>query len=403
MLNLMELFLNVVQSKLKMGLIGGGGAGFIGRVHVTAATLDREAELVAGAFSSDPGKSKRHSEEFSISPTRSYGSYTELLDSEMKLPSTERVDFITIATPNHTHADIAIAALKSGFHVICDKPMTTNLADARKLIEAVSESGKIFVLSHNYSGYPMVRQAREMIHHGDLGELLSIRVAYKQGWMHGLQSGVTPSRGAWKSDPSKNGLAGSLGDIGTHAFHLLSFVTGLKPAALMCKMKSFSDHHELDDYGQAIIQLSGETMASVLWSQVSHGRLNDLSIQIDGSRGALSWRQENPNQLTFGQLGKPTMTYERHPNADYMTPNAKYASRLPAGHPEAFFEAFANLYRDAYRKMRALNEVEDRQPGGVEDLCPTVLDGFDGVRFMHLCLNSNANGSSWVNWTDDSE
>ncbi len=390
-------------SKLKMGLIGGGGAGFIGRVHVTAATLDREAELVAGAFSSSPEKSKRCAAEFSVSPARAYGSYSDLLSSENRLPSNDRIDFVTIATPNHTHADIAICALKSGFHVICDKPMTTNLDDARRLVETVSETGKVFVLSHNYSGYPMVRQAREMIRNGEIGEVLAIRVAYKQGWMHGMQAGITPNRGAWKSDPLKNGPAGSLGDVGTHAFHLLSFITGLKPTALMCKLKSFSSHHNLDDYGQAIMQMSGDTMATVMWSQVSHGRLNDLSIQIDGSKGALSWRQESPNQLIFGQLGKPTMTYDRHPSADYTTPDAKIASRLPAGHPEAFFEAFANLYRDAYRKMRCLTASKEPQLDGVTDLCPSVWDGFDGVLFTHHCLNSNARGCSWVNWCEDQE
>lgn len=381
---------------LRMGLIGGGGAGFIGRVHATAATLDREAELVAGALSSDPVRSRDAAKAFRIDPSRAYGSYEQLLREESLRPEGERIDFVSIATPNHTHAAIASAALKAGFHVVCDKPMTTTLADAERLVDEVRRSGRVFALTHNYSGYPMVRQAREMIAAGDLGELLAVRVTYVQGWMHGMDPSQTPARGAWKSDPDKNGRAGSLGDVGTHAFHLLRFVSSLKPVSLLSRMSSYSPHHELDDYGHAMLRMDQEATGMITWSQVSHGRLNDLSIEVDGSKAALSWRQESPNQLIVRSLGKPTRTYERNPNADYTTASAAAACRLPAGHPEAFFEAFANVYRDAFRDMRG--DGGDAAFQGNPPLYPTVQDGWEGVRFVHRCLESNDQDSAWCAW-----
>lgn len=384
--------------KFKMGLIGGGGKGFIGRVHVTAATLDREAELVAGAFSSDPSKALSYAADFGVQSERAYATYEKLLQQEQLLSNSEKVDFVSIATPNHTHAKIAVAALRSGFHVICDKPMTTNLEDAKSLVEVVAETNKVFALTHNYSGYPMVRQAREMIRNGDLGELIAVRVSYKQGWMHGMDTEVIPERGAWKSDPMLNGRAGSLGDVGTHAFHLLRFVTGLIPLSLTCKMSSYSKHHNLDDYGQAIIQTTVGATGSVLWSQVSHGRLNDLTLQVDGTKGALEWHQEDPNRLSYGRFGKPTMTYERHPGAGYTTDSARMACRLPPGHPEAFYEAFANIYRDAYVQMRESDQWSNKSVDRDENLCPTVEDGLEGVMFTHLCLESDSEESSWVPW-----
>ncbi|MDB4338707.1 Gfo/Idh/MocA family oxidoreductase [Rubripirellula sp.] len=380
----------------RMGLIGGGGNGFIGRVHVTAATLDREAVLCAGAFSSDAERSRAAAKEFLVANDRAYGSYLEMLGREAQLPEEERIDFVSIATPNHTHAEIAKSALRAGFNVVCDKPMTTLLTDADDLVNEVHRSGKVFAVSHNYSGYPMVRQAREMMLNGDLGELLAVRVSYQQGWMHGMQPDETPERGAWKSDPSKNGRAGSLGDVGTHAFHLMRFITNARPTSLICQMQSYSAHHDLDDYGQALIQLEGNSSGSVTWSQVSHGRLNDLTIEVDGSKAALSWSQETPNQLLVRQLGKPLMTYDRNPGASYTTPAAREACRLPPGHPEAFFEAFANVYRDVFSAMRQSKGCKTESQR--DPLFPTVEDGRDGVLFTQRCLESHDNDSEWVAW-----
>jgi predicted dehydrogenase len=242
----------------------------------------------------------------------------------------------------------------------------------------------------------MIRQAREMIQAGDLGELLAVRVSYVQGWMHGMDANRTPPRGAWKSDPEKNGRAGSLGDVGTHAFHLLRFVTSLQPETLLSRMSSYSSHHQLDDYGHAIIRFDQGSTGLVTWSQVTHGRLNDLAIEVDGTKASLAWRQEEPNQLVVRALGEPTKVYERNPNAGYSTSAATAACRLPGGHPEAFFEAFANVYRDAFQAMR--NVIGEPPTSDRTLLYPTVQDGLEGVRFMEACLASHDRDSSWFRW-----
>lgn len=383
------------QNKLRMALIGGGGAGFIGKVHATAATLDREAELIAGALSSDPKRSKLAADEFGISDERAYGTYQELLAKESQRPQDERIHFVSVATPNFTHCEIAIAALQAGFHVVCDKPMTTNIADAERMAATVRETGRVFALTHNYSGYPLIRQARDMVASGELGDIIAVRATYVQGWMQGMEPGAEQKRGAWKSDPKRNGEAGSLGDVGTHAFHLLRFVTDLQPDSLLSCMQSYSPHHQLDDYGHAMIQFNQGATGLVTWSQVTHGRLNDLSIEVDGTKAALSWRQEDPNQLFVRALGQPLKVYDRNPNASYSTENAIAACRLPGGHPEAFFEAFANVYQNAFTDMRRINNNE---PASTYSLYPTAADGVDGVRFMERCLDSQKHKSVWTPW-----
>ena len=322
---------------LRMALIGGGGAGFIGKVHATAATLDGESVLVAGALSSDAARGRAAAAEFGISEDRAYGTYQELLEAELARPADQRVDFVSVATPNFTHCEIACAALQAGFHVVCDKPMTTNLDDAERMVSAVRDSGRVFALTHNYSGYPMIRQAREMVASGELGQIIAVRATYVQGWMHGVEPDDQPARGAWKSDPVRNGPAGSLGDVGTHAFHLAGFVTGLQPESLISHMQSYSNHHKLDDYGHAIIRYTQGATGMITWSQVTHGRLNDLSIEVDGTKAALTWQQEKPNQLFVRSLGQPARIFERDPNSGYALPSAVAACRLPGGHPEAFF------------------------------------------------------------------
>ena len=384
------------QRPLRMGLIGGGGSGFIGQVHVTAATLDRQATLVAGALSSNPDKSRASAAEFGIPPDRAYGSFHELIQGEKSRPPDERIDFISIATPNHTHREIACAALEAGFHVVCDKPMTISMSDADAMFQVVRNSNAIFALTHNYSGYPLVRQARELVASGALGDLIAVRANYVQGWMHGMDPDAVPSRGAWKSDPDKNGLAGSLGDIGTHAFHLMQFITGMTPSRVLSHMRSYSNHHQLDDYGHAMLQFDVGTTGLVTWSQVSHGRLNDLSIEVDGSKASLTWRQEEPNQLYVRALGEPTRIYERNPNADYSLPTAVSACRLPGGHPEAFFEAFANVYRDVFSDIRRFKRGE--KPDSKKNLYPSIIDGVNGVRFIQRCLESSAADAGWRAW-----
>jgi len=380
-----------------MALIGGGGTGFIGKVHATAATLDREAVLVAGALSSDAERSKAAAAEFGITEDRAYGSYKELLNAEQQKPADQRIDFVSIATPNFTHCEIACAAMEAGFHVVCDKPMTVNLDAADRMVKTAQETGCVFALSHNYSGYPLMRQARQMIAAGELGDIIAVRATYVQGWMHGMQPGAEQARGAWKSDPQKNGRAGSLGEVGTHAFHLASYVTGLTPQSVLSGMQSYSKHHQLDDYGHAMIRFNQGATGMITWSQVTHGRLNDLSLEIDGTKAALTWRQEAPNQLFVRALGQPTKVYERDPNASYMLDDAVAACRLPGGHPEAFFEAFANVYRSAFVDMRKVNAGETIDIA--QAIYPTVQAGHDGVKFMTRCLTSHDQESSWQPWT----
>ena len=381
---------------LRMALIGGGGAAFIGKVHVTAATLDRQAQLVAGAFSSNPERSRAAAAEFGVDPQRAYGSWAELLEKEKELPDDERIDFVSVATPNFTHCDISCAVMDAGFHVICDKPMTISLDDAERMVSTAETTGRVFALTHNYSGYPQIRQARQMVAAGELGKIIAVRATYVQGWMHGMVPGDTPDRGAWKSDPARNGRAGSLGDVGTHAFHLAGFVPGLTPESIISRMQSYSAHHDLDDYGHAMIQFDQGATGLITWSQVTHGRLNDLSLEIDGTKGALTWRQEAPNQLYVRSLGEPTRVFERDPNAGYSLSDAVAACRLPGGHPEAFFEAFANVYRNAFEDMRTVSGggALDRQGS----IYPSVYQGQEGVRFMTRCLESHDAGGASQPW-----
>jgi predicted dehydrogenase len=387
---------NIRRNPLRMALVGGGGAAFIGKVHATAATLDREAVLVAGALSSNPERSRAYAADFGIDDSRAYGSYQELIEAENGLPADQRVDFVSVATPNFTHCDIACAVMEAGFHVVCDKPMTTNMDDAARMVETAVRTGRVFALTHNYSGYPLMRQAREMIANGALGDIIAVRATYVQGWMHGMDPTAEQARGAWKSDPHKNGRAGSLGDVGTHAFHLASFVTGLTPESLLSGMKSYSKHHELDDYGHAMVRFNQGATGLITWSQVTHGRLNDLSIEVDGTKAAIMWRQEDPTRLQVRSLGQPVQIYECDPNSSYATPDAIAACRLPGGHPEAFYEAFANVYRSAFVDMRLVNAGETVD--AAKAIYPTVYDGQAGVRFMTRCLESNDNNSSWQSW-----
>ncbi|MBM80868.1 MAG: oxidoreductase [Planctomycetaceae bacterium] len=376
-----------------MALIGGGGNAFIGRVHAIAAQLDNRAELVAGALSSDPQRAQQAAPEFGIAPARAYSSAAKLITAESQLPEDERVDFVSIATPNHTHFEIARQALDAGFHVVCDKPMTISLDDAEELVKRVEETGRVFAVTHNYTGYPMIRQAREMIAAGELGRIIAARATYVQGWLWSLLPDVVPKRGVWKADPNKAG-SGSLGDIGTHAYNLLRYATGLTPVDLSCLMQSYHPLRELDDYGHAAIRFENGASGLVTFSQVTHGRLNDLRIEIDGTKGSISWAQEQPNELFVRSLGQPLRVYERNPMAPYTNELGRAASRIPGGHPEAFFEAFANIYRAAFDDM--ISVANGATVNSRETIYPSVHDGREGVLFVQQCQASSANDAAWV-------
>jgi len=368
-----------------MALVGGGG-GFIGAVHATAACLDRRARLTAGALSSRPEKAIRAAAEFGIPDSGSYGSWQELLEGEAAKPSDERAHFVTVATPNATHHPIAKAALEAGFPVVCDKPLAISEAEAEELVAIVRKTGLPFLLTHNYSGYPLVRQARDLVASGELGEIRAIRVQYVQGGLLGVKPGSSPARGAWKADPALNGPLGTMADVGTHAYQLARFVAALEPRRISCQLRAFSEGRLLDDYGTASIELENGALATLLCSQVTHGRLNDLSLEIDGSLASLTWRQEDPNELVLRRFGEPRRTYERHPGAESTSPAARAACRIPPGHPEGYLEAFANLYGDFF------DELEGKSAG----LHPTAEDGLEGLRFLDACRRSHALDGGWT-------
>ncbi len=381
-----------LNRKLRMALIGGGQGAFIGRVHCTAAVLDNRAALVAGALSSDPARAKASAPDYDIPQDRAYGSIGELIAAESK--RADKVDFVSVATPNHTHYEIALAAVQAGFNVMCDKPLTFDLAQAEKLAEAVDKSGVVFAVTHNYTGYPLVRQAREMILGGELGEINAFRSNYIQGWLRNRLEQDNQKQAAWRTDPSKSGVAGCFGDIGTHAYNLARYMTGLLPDTISANLKIFAEGRKLDDYGHAVVRMSNGALGTVTASQISHGRENDLFIEVDGTKGALEWHQEEPNKLIVRRNGQPLQIYTRAPGAPFMSPLANASSRLPAGHPEAFFEAFANVYRFAYDDMikRATGESFER----VNTIYPNINDGVEGMYFIEQCVASSQQNGAWV-------
>ena len=383
-----------LNRKLRMALVGGGQGAFIGRVHATAAVLDNRAALVAGALSSNPERAKASAPDYDIPANRAYGSYQELIESELALPEGERIDFLSVATPNHTHYEIAKAGVEAGFNVICDKPMTFDLGQAEDLASVVDNSGVVFAVTHNYTGYPLVRQAREMILGGELGEINAIRACYIQGWLRTRLEQEDQKQAAWRTDPARSGAAGCFGDIGTHAYNLGRYMTGLLPESVSCNLKAFEEGRALDDYGCAVIRYENGALGTVTASQISHGRENDLMIEIDGTKGALQWRQEEPNHMIFRRNGHAHQIYTRDPNAPFMNESGQAACRLPSGHPEAFFEAFANVYRSAYDAMvaRATGETIDQ----VDTVYPNVNDGVEGMYFIQQCVDSSSKNAEWL-------
>jgi predicted dehydrogenase len=383
-----------LNRKLRMALVGGGQGSFIGRVHTIAACLDNRAEVVAGALSSNPERAKASAPDYDIAESRAYTSYQEMLEAESKLPEGERIDFVSVATPNHVHFEVAEAAVNAGFNVICDKPMTYDLDQAEKLLETVKNSDVVFALSHNYTGYPLVRQAREMIMAGELGEINAVRAQYIQGWLRSPLESEDQKQASWRTDPTKSGAAGAFGDIATHAYNLGRYMTGLLPDQVSCHLKTFVEGRKLDDYGTAVIRYENGGLGTVTASQISHGRENDLEIEIDGTKGSLRWRQENPNEMVFRQNGKPHQIITRDPNAPFMKPGAAAVCRVPAGHPEAFFEAFANLYNSAFDDMakRASGESFERR----DTTYTNCYDGVEGMYFIQQCVASSEENAAWL-------
>lgn len=369
-------------------MVGGGPGAFIGAVHRTAARMDDRFELVAAALSSDPEKSLAAAKELHI--PRAYASFTEMAREEAK--RSDRVDAVAIVTPNHLHHAAAKAFLEAGIHVICDKPLATTLADAVDLSERVTRTGLIFGLTHTYVGYPLVRQAREMVLAGELGELRLVQVEYTQDWLSTPLETTGSKQADWRTDPERSGPAGCLGDIGTHAYHLACFTTGLRCTELAADVTTFVPGRRLDDNAQLMLRFAGGAKGSLWASQVAIGNENQLRLRIYGEKGGLSWEQESPNTLRFSPLGEqPRLITRGGPGVGAA---AQWATRIPAGHPEGYFEAFAQLYSDLAEQMTA--RLERRAPDARAMLVPGVEDGVHGVQFILAALDSARNGSAWT-------
>jgi predicted dehydrogenase len=373
------------QRKLRYGMIGGGPGAFIGAVHRKAAALDGEMELVAGAFSSTPEKSKQQGAELFLHPHRVYGSYQEMAEKESRLPKEQRIDFVSIVTPNHNHFEIAKTFITAGFHIVCDKPMTTTLADAEALCRLVKKHDVIFALTHNYTGYPMVKQARELVRQGALGVIRKIVVEYPQGWLATFLEGEGAKQAVWRTDPNQAGVAGCFGDIGSHAENLAHYITGLEIEELCADLTTFVPGRKLDDDANTLVHYEGGARGIMYASQISVGEENNLRIRVYGTEAGLEWRQEEPNYLCVRRPNGPEHIYKRGNN--YLAPIAAYNSRLPSGHPEAFIEAFANIYRNAGRTIAA--KISGTTPGEFDTDFPTVQDGARGVHFIHAVVQSS--------------
>jgi predicted dehydrogenase len=378
------------KRRIRWGMVGGGPGAFIGAVHRIAARMDDHYELVAAALTSDPARSRSAAQDLHIAPDRAYGSYTEMANAEAKRP--DRIEAVSIVTPNNMHYPMAKAFLEAGFHVICDKPMTTTLEEALDLAAIVHRTGLIFGLTHNYTGYPMVRQARQMVADGQLGKIRVAQVEYAQDWLATPLEQTGQKQAAWRTDPARSGAGGSLGDIGTHAYNIARFVTGLHCHEIAADVSIFVPGRRLDDNVQLLLRFA-EGAKGALWaSQVATGNANNLRLRVYGEKAGLEWHQEEPNTLQFAKLGEAPEVIRR-PGPEGNSP-AAHASRIPAGHPEGYLEAFAQLYTDLAEQIYARRE--GRSPSLASLLVPNVEDGVEGMRFITATLESGRRNAAWV-------
>jgi predicted dehydrogenase len=360
-----------------------------------AMRLDGKIELVAGAFSSNPQKAKLSGEDLLLDPTRVYTDYRTMATEESRLPAGERLDFVSVVTPNRTHVPVAKTFLEAGFNVVCDKPLAFDLEEARALRDVVRKTGKVFALTHNYTGYPMVKEARELVRSGELGEILKVVAEYPQGWLSKPIDEEGQKQASWRTDPQQAGAAGCIGDIGTHAENLGRYITGLQIDELCAEFTSFVKGRQLEDDANLLIRYKGGAKGVLSASQISVGEENDLSIRVYGIKASLEWHQEDPNELIVKYADKPRRTYRRA--NEYVSDIAKRFTRLPSGHPEAFVEAFANIYIEAARAIEA--EVDGWAIPGDCDF-PTVDDGVEGMAFIATAVQSAKAGCVWARMVD---
>lgn len=377
-----------------MGMVGGGGDAFIGGVHRSAALMDGEVELIAGALSSSEEKALASGRDWGLPEDRTYGTWQRMLEREASLPEGERIDFVSIVTPNHVHFSVASAFARAGFNVVLDKPMVQNSKQAKELINIVERTGVVFAVTYQYTGYPMVKQARHMVKSGDLGEIRKIVIEYSQGWLASKIEEDGAKQAQWRTDPERAGIAGAIGDIGSHAENLVSTITGLQIAEICADLTAFVPGRKLDDDGNLLIRYEGGARGVMISSQVSAGEENNLSVRIYGTESGLEWRQENPNYLIFKPFEAPIQILTR--GNGYLCEEAQQAARIPPGHPEAFIEAFANVYSSIAAAIR------NRQSGAWVDGSvqlgdfPTVYDGARGVHFIEKTVESSCSDKKWL-------
>lgn len=376
--------------KLRMGMVGGGRDAFIGAVHRQAAHLDGQVELVAGCFSSDPEKNRLSGEDLFVAADRCYNDYREMAEKEAALPQGERIDFVSIVTPNFLHVPVAKAFLEAGFHVVCDKPLSSNLEDARELKKIVDASDRVFALTHNYTGYPMVKEARQRVQAGELGEILKIVAEYPQGWLADNIEEGGQKQASWRTDPEKAGGSCCLGDIGTHAENLGRYITGLEIESMCAHFTSFVPGRELEDDANLLLRYKGGAVGILYASQISVGEENNLSIRIYGTKGSMAWWQEHPNELHYTPKDQPKQILRR--GNPYLSEEAQRFTRIPAGHPEAFIEAFANIYTEVVRAVR--EHEKGKRPSGFD--FPSIDDGVYGMEFLDTAIRSAGSEEKWT-------
>jgi len=378
--------------KLRMGMVGGGQGAFIGAVHRVVAALDQQIEVTAGCFSRDPENTQETGRQLYLDPARCYDTYEEMAQKEAALPADQRIDFVTIVTPNNLHFPIAETFLKAGFHIVCDKPMTFTLQEAEALVKLVEESGLVFALTHNYTGHPLIRHARSLFQSGEMGTVRKVIVEYLQDFLMVPHEKLGQKQAAWRVDPAQSGEGGTLGDVGSHCVNLLEYVTG-DPIIQLCADKStFLPDRQLDEDVNALLRFKGGGKGMLTISQIATGEENGLTLRVYGSEGAILWAQENPNYLQFYKYGQPRQTLTR--GQEYLSDPAKGSTRIPTGHPEGYLEAFATIYCGVAEALR--RHIEGNPMKTEEYDFPTVYDGLRGMQFISKAVQSATEGSVWV-------
>jgi len=385
---------------LKMGMVGGGRDAFIGAVHRTAACMDGKVRFIAGALSSKPEKALASGKDLGLDDRRNYPTWQKMIEGELALPASERIDFVSIVTPNHAHFEVAHAFASAGFNVVCDKPLVHTSDEAARLAAVVEKTGVVFAVTYNYSGYPMVKQARHMVAQGEIGAIRKVIVEYNQGWLANNLEASGQKQADWRTDPAKSGAGGAIGDIGSHAEQLLSYVTGLEIDAICADLTAFVPGRKLDDDANLLLRLkkpgakTADARGVLIASQIEVGHENDLRLRVFGEKGSLIWHQEDPNVLVLKPDGQPDKVYRR--GNGYLCDAAKKNTRIPAGHPEAFLEAFANVYNAAGEAIRMRAEGA---PAAKRQLdFPNVEDGGRGVKFIEKTVESAASDRKWTVW-----